>query len=84
MKSCIWKGMISLELCDAYIKLIRENGKLMTKKCKNVKMGKSDQTLSTFVQHVEDFKFWVNAAERAHRFPKKEIAKMFVTGLKPH
>ena len=32
---------------------------------------------------MEDFRFWVNAAGRAHRLPEKETAKMFVTGLKP-
>ena len=32
---------------------------------------------------MEDFRFWVNAAERAHRLPEKETAKMFDTGLKP-
>ena len=50
---------------------------------KNAKMEKSDLTLSTFVQYVEDFRFLVNTAGRAHRLPEKEIAKMFVTGLKP-
>ena len=49
----------------------------------NAKMGKSDLTLSTFGQHVEDFRFWVNAAGRAHRLPDKEMEKMFFTGLKP-
>jgi hypothetical protein len=49
---------------------------------KNEKMKKYDLTLSTFVQYVEDFRFCVNAAGRAHRLPEKEIAKMFVTGLK--
>ena len=33
----------------------------------NAEMEKSDLTLSTFVQYVEDFRFWVNAAERCHR-----------------
>ena len=36
-----------------------------------------------FVQFVEDFRFWVNAAGRAHRLFEKEISKMFVTGIKP-
>ena len=49
----------------------------------NAKMEKSNLTLWTFVQYVEDFRFWVKAAARAHRMPEKEIAKMFVTGLKP-
>ena len=49
---------------------------------KNKKMGKFDLTLSTFVQYVEDFRFWVNASGRASRLPEKEMAKMFVTGLK--
>ena len=43
---------------------------------KNAKMGKSDLTLSTFMQYVEDFRFWFNAAGRAHRLPEKEIAKI--------
>jgi len=50
---------------------------------KNAKMEKSDPTLPTFAQHVEDFRFWVNAAGRAHRVPEKEIAKSFVSRLKP-
>jgi len=29
------------------------------------------------------FKFWVMAAGNAHRIPEKEIAKLFVSGLKP-
>jgi len=50
----------------------------------NAKMEKSDLTLSTFVQYVENFRFWVNAAGRAHRWlPAKENTKMFVMGLKP-
>ena len=31
------------------------------------KMEKLDVTLSTYVQYVEDFKFWVNVAGRSHR-----------------
>jgi len=50
---------------------------------KNAKMEKSDLTLPTFAQYVEDFRFWVNAAGRAHRVPEKEIANIFVSGLKP-
>ena len=46
-------------------------------------MEKTDLTLSTYVQYVEDFKFWVNVAGRPHRLPDKEIAKCFVSGLKP-
>jgi hypothetical protein len=46
-------------------------------------MEKSDLTLSTFTQYVEDFKFWMSVAGRPHRLPEKEIAKMFVGGLKP-
>ena len=34
---------------------------------KNAKMVKSDLTLPTFAQYVEDFRFWVNAAGRAHQ-----------------
>jgi len=52
---------------------------------KNAKMQKcknptSTTTLSTFVPNVEDFRFWVNAAGRAHRLPEKEMAERFVTG----
>ena len=50
---------------------------------KNANMEKSDLTLSTYVQNVEDFKFWANVAGRPHRIPDKEIAKCFVNGLKP-
>ena len=50
---------------------------------KKAKMDKSDLTLSTYVQYVEDFRFWMNVAGRAHRLPDKEIAKCFVSGLKP-
>ena len=49
----------------------------------NAKMEKSDLTLPTFAQYVEDFRFWVNTAEGAHRVPEKETAKKFVSGLKP-
>ena len=38
---------------------------------KNAKMEKADLTLSTIVQYVEDFRFWVKAAERAHRLPER-------------
>ena len=41
---------------------------------KNAKMEKSDLTLSTYVQYVEKFRFWINVAGRAHRVPDKEIA----------
>ena len=44
-----------------------------------VKMREWKNPMSTFVQYVEDFRFWVNAAGRAHQ-PEKDIAK---TGLKP-
>ena len=50
---------------------------------KNAKMEKSDLSLTTYVQYVEDFRFWVNVAGRPHRIPDKEIAKCFVNGLKP-
>ena len=46
-------------------------------------MEKSDLTLSTYVQYVEDFRFWMNVAGRTYRLPNKEIAKCFVSGLKP-
>ena len=50
---------------------------------KNAKMEKSDLSLNTYVQYVEDSKFWVMAAGLAHRIPEKEIVKCFVNGLKP-
>ena len=37
------------------------------------------KSLNTYVQYVEDFKFWVMAAGNA----EKEIVEMFVSGLKP-
>ena len=40
---------------------------------KTAKMEKSDLSLNTYVQYVEDFKFWVLAAGNAHRLPEKEI-----------
>ena len=49
---------------------------------KNAKIEKSDLSLYTYVQYVEDFKFWILAAGNAHRLPQKEIVKMFVSGLK--
>ena len=49
---------------------------------KNAKMEKTDLTLSTYVQYVEDFKFWVNVAGRPHRLPDKEFAQCFVSALK--
>jgi len=45
-------------------------------------MEKSDLSLSTYVQYVEDFRFWMNVAGRTHRLPDKEIAKYSVSGLK--
>ena len=50
---------------------------------KIAKMEKSDLSLNTYVQYVEDFKFWEMAAGNAHRLPEKEIVKNFVSGLKP-
>jgi len=50
---------------------------------KNALTEKSDPTLSTYVQHVEDFRFWMNVAGWVHCLPKKEIAKCFVSRLKP-
>ena len=51
---------------------------------KNAKMEKSDLSLNTYLQYVEDFKFWVLAAGNAYRLPAKEIANFFVSGLKPN
>jgi hypothetical protein len=50
---------------------------------KNANMEKSDLSLSTYSQYVEDFKFWMKAAGETHRLPEKEIVKIFVNGLKP-
>ena len=50
---------------------------------KNAKMEKSDLSLSTYVQYVEDFRFCINVAGHTHRLPDKEIAKCVVSGLKP-
>ena len=41
-----------------------------------------DLSLSTYVQYVEDFRFWMNVAGRTHRLLDKEIAKCFDSGLK--
>ena len=46
-------------------------------------MEKSDLTLSTYVQYVEDFRFWMmNVTGHTHRLADKEIAKCSVSGLK--
>ena len=50
---------------------------------KNAMMEKSNLTLSTYVQYIEDYKFWVNVAEIPHRNPDKEITKYFFNELKP-
>ena len=49
----------------------------------NAKIEKSDLMLSTNLQYVEDFRFWMNVAGPSHRLPDKEIAECFVSGLKP-
>ena len=36
---------------------------------KKANMEKSNLSLSTYVQYVEDFRFWMNVAGRAHRLP---------------
>jgi len=48
---------------------------------KNAKKEKSDLTLSTYVQYVEEFKFWDIVAGR-HRILEKKIAKCYFGGLK--
>jgi hypothetical protein len=53
----------------------------MAKYGKNGEIG--PLSLNTYVQYVEDFKFWVMVAGNTHRIPEKEIAKLFVSGLKP-
>ena len=40
---------------------------------KNAKIEKSDLTLSTYVQYVEDFKFCANVAGKLHRLRKKKL-----------
>ena len=40
---------------------------------KNVKMEKSDLSLNTYVQYVEDSKLWVMVEGLAHRIPEKEM-----------
>ena len=47
---------------------------------KNPKMEKSDPSLNTYEQYVEDFKFLVLVAGNAHRPPEKENVKIFVSG----
>ena len=78
MKSCIWKRDdfigVMLHMHQAHSS---RKWRLMVK---NAKMEKSDLTLPTFAQYVEDFRFWVNAAGRAHRVPEKEIAKKLFQG----
>ena len=39
--------------------------------------------VSTYVQCVEDYKFWVYVAGRPHRLSEREITKYFVSGLMP-
>jgi hypothetical protein len=48
---------------------------------KNAKMKKSDLSLSTYTQYVEDFKFWIKAAGDLHNIPEKEIVKLLVNGM---
>ena len=50
---------------------------------KIAKMEKSDLSLNTYVQYVEDFKFRVMAVGNAHRLSEKEIVNFFVSGLMP-
>jgi len=38
---------------------------------------------NTYVQYMEDLKFWVLASGNDHRLPEKEIVKIFVSELKP-
>ena len=49
---------------------------------KIAKMGTSDLSLSTYVQSVEDYCFWMNVAGRVHRLPEQEVTKSFVSCLK--
>jgi hypothetical protein len=53
------------------------------RRVKNAKMEKSDLSLSTFTQYMDDFKFWLKAAGDHHSIPEKEVVKIFVSGLKP-
>ena len=50
---------------------------------KNARMEKSDLSLSTFTQYVEDWRFWLLVCGREHAVPDREMAKIFVQGLKP-
>ena len=67
----------SCTLCCVYIRLI---GAEIAFNGENEKMKKSDLTVSTFIQYMEDFRFWVNAAGRSHRLPEKEIEKCLPRG----
>ena len=49
---------------------------------KNSKMEKSDVSLSTYVQYVEDFCLWMNRTGRVHCLSEKEATKCFFCGLK--
>ena len=49
---------------------------------KNAKMEKTDLTVSTYVQYVEDYKFWANVTGRPHRLSDREIAKFFVVRIR--
>jgi len=43
----------------------------------NAKMEKSDLSFNTYVQYVEDDKFWVLAAGNAHQLPRKRDREDF-------
>ena len=45
---------------------------------KNAKLEKYDVSLNTYVQYIEDFKFWVLAAGNAYWLSENEIVEMFV------
>ena len=47
-------------------------------------MEKSELSLSTYVQYVENFRFWMNVGGRVYRLPENEtIEKSFLNGFKP-
>ena len=76
--SCCWPEM-NLSLPRMHATNSSRKWRLLIK---NAKTGKSDLTLSTNVQYVEDFRFWMNVTGHTHRLPDKEIAKYYVSRLK--
>jgi hypothetical protein len=67
------------DLIDVMLKMHQANSsrkwRLMMR---NAIMIKSDLSLSTYTQYVDDFKFWLRTAGDRHKLPPKEIVKIFV------